>query len=412
MAVVGVVFGAIASAITSAATAVAAVVTTISTAVASAVVAAATAVASVVSSIVSAIGVAISDFYIGLTTYLEGIFVLADYAGTSFMTQLGAYVGAIYSTFTGFLAAIHFKTILAIHEIVYLVSEDYREMWQGVYREIANVSNALGFTSEFLYLTLRDARTLVLDVSSTMGRKYDLAEITWLQEMNKFFKDFSTVAKTYQNNPSQLFWDIDQKIIRPSIDTKGDVSQMVLSTVDSAIRVAKEAVDDISRIRYDIGSLISHLPSQIRDEIKPAIDKVLKQWDDWIKEDYKPIMTGLTKVTDHLQYNQRAITVTLSDVVSRLLRPGDFLREIYRGTPDEARDQQKKIADISKSEFIEESQDWYARHRTERKEYEEEVRIREIELPSPPIVKGERVEIEGETIPPMIPRKGWFVGDY
>jgi hypothetical protein len=403
---------AIGSAISAAATAVAAVVSTVVSAVVAAVSAAVTWIGAAIASVISTVGTAIGDFYAGFLYSMSGVMGTVSLADASFATVLGSYVGSIYATFATFLEVIHFKTILTIHEIAYIVSEDYRAMWVKVYDEIGAVSSALGFTSEFLYLTLRDARTLVLDVSSTLGYRYDPGEIIWLQEMNKFFKDFSTVANTYKNNPSQLFWDIDQKIVKPNIDNKGSAMQTVIASVDTALSAAKTSVEDVIRIRDDVGRIVARLPSDVREWVKPMVDGAFKYVDEFIDDIYKPHAKELDRVITILDGQTTQTGSKVKGIVERLLHPGDYLHEIDSFSEKDRLDQERKISNIVSRGYEQETSDWHQRHRVEKERYEEEMMVTERPVPSPGLPAPETVEIKQPEKIPLIPRKTWFVGDY
>jgi hypothetical protein len=403
---------AIGSAISAAATAVAAVVSTVVSAVVAAVSAAVTWIGAAIASVISTVGTALSDFYLGLTTYIGGNFAVADFVGTTFMTQVGAYVGSVYVTFAAFLEAIHFSTILTIHEIAYIVSDDYRAMWVKVYDEIGAVSSALGFTSEFLYLTLRDARTLVLDVSSTLGYRYDPGEIIWLQEMNRFFKDFSTVANTYKNNPSQLFWDIDQKIVKPNVDNKGTAMQSVLSSVDTALSAAKTSVEDIIRIRDDVDRIVARLPGDVREWVKPMVDEAFKYVDKFIDDIYKPNAKQLDRVITILDGQTSASGQKVKGIIERLLHPADYLHEIDLLPEKERKAEELKIEDFTRRVFEDQTADWHQRHKAEEEKLKEEMLITEKALPPPELPTPKTVEVKRPEKIPLIPRNTWFVGDY
>ncbi|GAI32621.1 unnamed protein product, partial [marine sediment metagenome] len=171
------------------------------------------AVVDVVASVISAVVNFISDNIILVALIAAGVFCLYYYgfavmmadlalecellalANISYMEigayALGEFVASIGICMGSFLDAIHFTTLLQVHQIAYILSGDYREMMSHVYNEIAEVSGALGLGSGYLILLHRNARNVILDVSGMMGRSYDVAEITWLQQYSDYLKKFN-----------------------------------------------------------------------------------------------------------------------------------------------------------------------------------------------------------------------------
>jgi len=85
-------------------------------------------------------------------------------------SAISSFISAIAVSFGAFLEAIHFKTLLAIHEIAYLLSDEYRLMLASITQDIMEYSESLGMGSTFVLLGIQNVRTLVLDVSSMLGR--------------------------------------------------------------------------------------------------------------------------------------------------------------------------------------------------------------------------------------------------
>lgn len=403
---------AIAASVAAAAAAVAAVVATVVTAVAAAVAAAATWVWGAVTVAYAAVSTAVADLALGYSTYALGTSTLVDYVGTSLFTQIGAYASSLVSTFGGFLEAIHFKTILAIHQIASVVSDDYRAMWVNVYSEMGKISYALGYSADFLNIIIRDSRNVVLDASAMMGQKYDLAEITWMKSFQDYIKVFSDQAKAYTKNPAAVFYDIDKMLTKPAVDNKAAIMQTVYSTIESTIKFTKAVVDQTDKLRIDLGKLISDLPEQIRGEVKPLFDRVTKDFADWVQGTYKPSLKVLDSVISTLGIKQDVAAASARELAARLKKPGDYLREIDKLPRAEREDQEGKITEITLRPWVYEA--GVFREITDAAIAERQESIRRLEAPT------ERAawaipELEAPERPaatPVEPRKTWFVGDF
>jgi len=252
--------GAILTAILAAAAAVAAVIAaivswivTVVAAVAAAVYAAAAAVWAAVAGTIGEVYAAIAGWVsLAIEAVAETLIVAWEY--------IGYYVLTIQEGFAAFLEAIYWDYILIVHEIAYLVSEDYREMITAVFREISEVSKALGFAPEVLNLAFRNARALVLSASALMGKSYDLAEITWLNSFNEYMSKFAELAEKYENRPDLLFYDLDLWLIKPAVNVAGDMSRTMLMTMESVIGTLDLTLTKINEFRMDIDKMVADMP--------------------------------------------------------------------------------------------------------------------------------------------------------
>lgn len=402
----------IGAAVASAATAVAAVVATVATAIASVVVTVATWVWSGITIIYTAVAEAVADFAAGFAFTAEAGFQGLSVAGESFFLQLGAYAGSLVFYFGAFLEAIHFSTLLTIHEIAYICSEDYRAMWSKVYEEMGQISYALGYSADFLNIIIRDSRNVVLDASAMMGQKYDLAEVVWIKSFQSYLKVFSDQASKYTKNPATIFFDLDKMLTKPAIDNKAGIMQTVYTTIDATIKFTKGAVEEVDKLRVDLGSLVSHLPGSIRDTVKPMLDKIAKDWDEWIRSDYKPSLKLMDGVIKSIGIEQGKNTAKNKALVDKLKKPGTYLKEIYNLPSYEWPSEEKAVTEIALKPFEEEAYYWKA---ITNKSIQESTEARKIAFAEREKVEWEISEIEVPERPASTsvePRNTWFVGDF
>lgn len=412
MAGIGELLIAIGAAIAAAAAAVAAAIAAIAAAVAAAIAAAAAAIGAAISATVAAVSAAITDFAIGFSTYMAGGFTLADFAGTAFMTQVGAFVASLSAAVGAFLEAIHFKVIMAIHEVAYIMSEEYREIVNKVFSKISQVSAALGLGANFMTLALMNVRSVVLHTSAIFGRGFDIGEITWIKELNNFLKDFSKDALKYKDKPNKLLWAIDDALTRPYIDSESVAAQTLLIGLDSTLKAVKAVVDDMVRVKGDFLKLVADLPGKMRNEIKPYIEDVLKTWNTWEKDIFKPSLKAIDASITYLDKATEDVKGRVKTVTERIRNPGQYIFEIDALTDYDRLLGEAMIGNVSGRQFARETEA-YSDLITE-KELEwtgvieklfETFPTVESETATPPaIAEREKTEVK--------PRAGWSVGDY
>lgn len=403
---------AIGTAVASAATAVAAVVATVATAVASALAPIIAWVWSGITIVYTAVAEALTEFAAGWAFTVDAGFQGLSVAGESFFLQVGAYAGSLVYYFGAFLEAIHFSTLLSIHEIAYIVSDDYRAMWTKVYKELGSVSYALGYSADFLNIIIRDSRNVVLDASAMMGQKYDLAEVTWIKSFQGYMKVFSDQASKYTKNPGAVFYDIDRMLTKPAVDNKAGIMQTVYQTIDSTIKFTKTTVDEVDKLRVDLGTLVSHLPQSARDAVKPMLDKITKGWDEWIRVDYRPSLKVIDGVIKSIGIEQSVVAARQKSLADRLKKPSTYLKEIYDRPSYEWPSEEKVVGDIAARSYSKESQENYQATQPEREEFLSLTGLLERERPKVEWAIPEVKVPERPAGTPIEPRKTWNVGDY
>jgi len=391
-------------------------------------------VVDVVSSIISAVVNFISENIILVALIAAGVVIIASggfaimmadlalecellaLAEVSYM-EIGAYaiagfVDAIGICMGSFLEVIHFSTLLQIHQVAYILSGDYREMMSHVYDEIAEVSVALGLGSGYLILLHRNARNVILDVSGMMGRSYDLAEITWLQQYSDYLKKFNERVNIYKTNPGMILHDVDEYLVKPAADLKGAVVSNIILTIDSTVAVMKDTVTDVSKLRTDLGQLISDLPPKIRSETKPFFDEVFLKYDDWIREDYKPAIKVFDQLIGALKVEQDTHRQNIGGLVDRLKRPADYLLELDNFDLDLKREQEDSIHELSSRTYMRQAYDVRSDIGPVTFAFQKLAEALTVSIPPPEWKIPEKIEPGRPARTPVEPRETWDVGDY
>lgn len=257
------------------------------------------------------------------------------------------YVTAVKVLLGSVLTAIHFNTVIAVHSIAYLVSEDYRRSMAQVYQELSRASVALGYYPQFLALAFQNSRTLVLDASTMMGARYDMAQVEWLSVFSEYLEHFNRNAIKYQANPEVFMHDLAQLVDKPAMDAKGSFVANLILTVDHLATAAEQIVINVDTLRGDLDKLISDLPQRWQDWIGPEIPKFLTEIDNAIAVLATPRIEALLSITKGLRTSLNLLEKREFDIRVRLQRPADYLLEIDKMDHYGKRDQEWKIAELA-----------------------------------------------------------------
>jgi len=325
---------------------------------------------------------------------------------------LEVFVGSLQLSISALLTAIHFDTLVSVHKLAFLVSEDYRVIIRGVYSEITRISEALGYGPYFMVLFLQNARNLVLDVSTSMGMKYDLAQVEWLSVSQGYLKSFSAATYRYSNNPEALLFDLERWVDRPAMDRKGEFIQAIIRGVQRTTEAVEEIVTDVVVIRDDIDKLVKDLPETIRNRVDPVIAPYIEKFDTFITETYDPYKASLDSIMEGITSLQGRQREEVAVLIDRLKKPADYLLEIDHFSDEDRFDQERKFGDISTRQYHRDVNEFVQKAEPASAEL---AKIREALRAVIPMPLGFPEEIETPVRPAGVKaslRKTWFVGDY
>jgi len=338
---------------------------TIATTVATIVVALATVLAGIIAYIVSVItliGAAVVSVATTVITTLVSTFIsVASFISEGIMTvylqvqstlhtvynAVSILSKAVYAGVKAFLKAIHFKTLMKIHKIAMLVSPSYRKMMAKIYKEISRCSYNMQLGLTFLNTMLNDARNVVLDVSSIMGRPYDLSQVNWLYSMNGFLQEIGGNVNKYTQNPAAVIDWLNQKIYKPSLDAKASFQAHLFTILETSVEVVDNMVDKVINLRENVDQTILHLPSSISEKIYNEINPHLESFDKFIEDEYRPIAKNVSNILDVLTDTTRSQTDKLGLLTDSILNPGDLLSNIDHLPELERLRQEAQIGEIS-----------------------------------------------------------------
>jgi len=357
---------------------------------------------------------------------IEGLGLIGTGTSVSIMTSVGVLnsvgtmawyissvaISSLITAFTSFLEYIHFATLIQVHEIAYLTSADYREMMTEVYGQISKFSKAIGLGSQFVTLALRNTRNVVLDVSSMLGRGYDLGEVSWLQEMNGFFQAVNQDAQNIAKDPYSILNLLDDKIMKPSLDQKGGVVSGLFSTINGMLTGLDKVVTDIDYLNKDVLRLYSELPENIRSYVKPYIDDYVLPVSEFIEKEYQPQYRRITQTLDIIDVRISDTKNSVSKVVKRLTKPGDIVEGIIGLPPGERAEQAAKLFNTINDPIINEATEAIQLSDTEGKRLESIIKALEDQTSPPDILNLEPVSVGVKNAGEDDTTTTWQVGDY
>jgi len=351
---------------------------------------------------------------LGITAKVEDAVIEAklQYVKGSLWAQMSGWLKVIEAGLEAFLTAIHYDTLHSVHRIAYLTSKDYRETIDKVYRELSKASEALGFPPYYLHLLMQNLRTIVLDVATSMGRSYDEAQMEWYNTFDSYLETFSTRAFRYRDDPSLLFYDLEQLVERPALDTKSAGSRVVFDSIKTLIDGTKTTVVSIKRVSDDIDKLVFDLPENIRKEIEPHTKKITEKVDNFIVDTYEPYIGTLNNIIVQIRGQNETMRGDLSGVIGRLARPGDYLGEIDLMSDADRWNQESKMSEITSRHFGRDGELLLEETHTEYKTLEGITEALEFVPPAAPLWPKEIEKPIRTAGVKAIPRETWFVGDY
>ena len=267
--------------------------------------------------------------------------------GYTGVAAAAVYAESFYAYYAAFLAAINWSMVLAVHNIAYLLSNDYRNMINGLYQQIGQVSKAIGLGAESLYLFYQNARTLVIDASTSLGQRYDLATISWLNSFSSYLKTISGDMRRYANNPGDLIVDIAQYLEKPAQDAKAEGMQVVYSSIQALSGFVDTALQTTKTLEQDVKHLVADLPESIRRYAKPLTDKLDKDLNDFVKLVYLPAKRAIDGALEGFGQEQDAQKTRIHNIAQRIARPGRYLKEVDALADDERLADENDIGEMA-----------------------------------------------------------------
>lgn len=248
-----------------------------------------------------------------------------------------------------FLEIIHFDIIIGVHRLAYMTSSDYRNMTRRLWSAISQASQVMFGNAQYLHIILQNTRSMILVTSAAMGKTYDLAELSWMQQGNKVLTQISKNAKYYGDHPEMLLEEIDKMILRPSVDLRAYLQQSVLSSLTGIGEGLNGTIQRVGTAIDDIDRLDTTFETRAKAAFEPVKSEIMGEFDSWKEEKLQPVIDNMT--TD-LAGVAGDLGVAQSEILAAkeaLKRPGDLLAAMGLLSVNEQAEQHKKIENVVSS---------------------------------------------------------------
>lgn len=268
----------------------------------------------------------------GYATVLEG----SGSIGSWIAIHNTCFVAAI----TAFTQAIHLSALLTISSVLETIWPQYRQMIGKVYQAVGNYSQAIG-QGDWVPILLMNARVLVMDASTSMGKPYNLAELTWFANLEKWTKVLVEKAAYYQEHPETIMMDIEDILVKEAQDGKAGVMRFVFSFMDATSAFTKKTLDTFVKIEADVNKLIKDLPDFIVGEYRPMVSALHKEFRDFVDKNFTPAYNAIRESLGILYDYHYQTRELLVNTERRINKPGSLF-DAWHTMTAEARDDDER----------------------------------------------------------------------
>lgn len=347
---------------------------------------------------------------LGVKTIVSSIGAFVWNAGKWVFTNAIASIKWLGGIFQSFLQAIHFKELLTMHKMAMILSKDYREMMNKVYKQISEFSYEVFGTTEMLHLLIQGSRQMIYSMSSAVGYPVDIAELEFIQTMDETLQKISERAEDYADNPELIFDDIAEWVYHPLGDKYSTINQGFVLALEGVINGVDGVAQQVFLINHQTQQMVSYLPSPLRGKVEDILEPLDKRISTFQYDIYEPKMGELDRALHHSQAAQEKNSREMSSLTQRLINPADYLTELDDLDMEE-RDREKRKIDISLNEPFD--RDIEELDIAIEKEVEADIEAKEI-IPEPKTAPPDFLELEPGKKKILVARQrtGWNVGDY
>lgn len=343
--------------------------------------------------------------------------VIVTIATTTFSIVKGAFTLVIQSiklivkSVQGFLSLIHFKELLQIHKIAYLLSADYRNMMNKLYKQISKFSEKVFGNAQMLHMLLQTSRQFIYSLTSSVGYPVDIGEVEWLQTMDETLLKIQDKAGTYAKHPEEIFEDLNEWVYRPMADKYSAQNGVITQTLITAVDAIDSVAQGVFELENQSKEVISYLPSPLRGKMMDIMNPLYAKVDKFQYEIYEPKMSELDAMITDSKQRQDGIQREFNGLSDRLIDPSIYLSEIDDFEP-KTQEQARLRLDLSTSKLFNKKNDGLKKENDLREALTIKARA-ENELGTPTNVSPESVSLPPiKIITIKKPSPGWFAGDY
>lgn len=321
-------------------------------------------------------------------------------------------IDEIIDAFAIFIELINLEALMEIHEILWILSDDYRALIGQLFDEISKVSEELLGYGLALHFIFRNTRALSLSVKSAMGIEYDVGQAMWLTEFGEVLTKFNEKAHLYATDPEMLFYDLEEWADQHVANIGATYQQAQYNAVKGALIAIKNTARDTKEIKGRLDDLIFALPGQRENAIRAHTQPILWRIDKFQFEDYPSDQKRSREMILQNREDQRRSRERISSIEWKTETPSRTITPPASMTDEERNAEYEKIEDITSKKYQDDSDRFIDESEKELEERKKEKKIEEVILPPP---SWEAIKEKETFVVEMVKSKhrtSPFVGDY
>ena len=351
--------------------------------------------------------------------FVEGI-IAATTAVVSVVVKISVFafqtvIAAADALILGFqfmLSYINFAAILEIHEILMIVSDDYRALISQLYTAISEASEALFGNTFMLHFMLQGTKALIMTTSSILGFPTDISEFQWFIALDDITVKMNEKAEIYMTEPEQLLYDLEEWSEKAAINNAAAWQLGRTGIMEGVIKVVHGTALELNTLGKDYNAFKVGLPGEREGVIHKYLDPVMIKLGDFHFSDYERnrLDTGfmIKDNRNELDNNRK----TMQGIKWDTERPSRSFGKI-EGLPDDDRILEEEIIENYASRELSRDNEKLVERHNERIQQEDKEKVtEELHLPPPSwqtVFEKEVITMEMEK---SKRRDSPFVGDY
>jgi len=341
-----------------------------------------------------------------------GIVKLTATLVTASINGLVTAVDIFGQGFATIIDAINLDAILEIHEVLWILSDDYRALVGLLFDKISEVSEQLFGNGMILQLVFRSTRNLVLSTSAMLGRPYDLSQCVWFSTLDEILVKFNEKAEIYMNDPEQLFIDLEEWAEKNAIDIGGTFRQSELISMRGSLDFLKSLALQLNTFDRDYKAFTYALPGERGRAIDRKISPILINLGEFRFSSYERnrLETGYM-IKDNKENIDRQRT-TMSAIQWGTERPSRGFEKIEGLDKEDRQKEEQIIEDYSSRELGRDNEELVNQHDERITEEDSKKVKKELFLPPPSWETITEKPVPELEIKKSTRRTSPFVGDY
>jgi len=321
----------------------------------------------------------------------------------------------IDATITGFatlIDAINLDAILEVHEIMWILSDDYRQLIGLLFDEISKVSEVLFGNGMILHLMVRGTRSLIMSAANLLGRPFDWAEATWLVNFEEILLKFNEKAETYMTDPEQLFIDLSDWAEKNALDISGLTQATALKQHELNLEFIRINALKLKETSDSYNAFAFALPGNRGRAIRSETDPINRRLGAFQFSSYERNRFNTDRAIERNTLDQERSRERMRGIEYDTDRPSRGLSKIDELPPDDREVEEQVIEDYATRELDRDNVELTKQHDEYIEKEEAEKVEKEVFLPPPTWQAITEKETTVLAMSKSRLRNTPFVGDY